>query len=786
MKKILVLLLLMSLALFAKSNVTLAIVTDGKYVTDITFVEKIEDEISKLLENDYNVHYKLFQSKKESYLDVATQVNYAINDKSVNIVLPIGVLASHYASRKHRYFKPLIAVNVLDHVMQKIPFKNGHSNKKNFSYFERFFSLESDIKQMKTLVPMKNALVLIQKSLIKNSPSIKRYLKRKFTQNDINATILGVSKDFKQELSGVEFSYDMIYVTPLLFLSEQERSTVYSILSEKELKSFSALGADDVVLGALFSIAPKINLERLARHIALDVHQIQSGSNPAQFDVLLHKKRKLSINMATAESVNYSPSWSLLSDAELIDEQKSDSHYFSIEDIIQRALEYNLNLKSIKYTQKLKEINTQVLSAPLLPQIHLVGAVTQIDSDRADASLGTLDESSGYIGANFTQSLYAQAYSAKVEAQEFVAQAASKEVEFIKEDISLAAALNYLQILQLQDELKINKENFSLSQENLRSANVRQTLGSGSNGDIYRWESKIAADKQAVIQTHSLIEAAGVKLNALLDLDQNMPLNFQKIKENNPIFLTSRQEIYPYLQDSRRFKVFQEFLVQEALTNAPELEKYAMLTKARKKLVASNKLAFFTPDILLKADINYRVMQSQTSTSVQLPQEIQNLPKADDTSWNFGVFADFPLYIGDATSSKYEASKVALLATNAAEAQQRNDIEQRVRDALLRAKASYLSMELSSKSYNAARKNFALMKSIYAEGGINIIHLLDAQNAMLKAARLQIRTKYKFMVDILRMQRSIGRVDFNVDDATFHEWLKRLEAFEKEKQEKGN
>lgn len=770
--------LIISTTLFAKQRLDLAIVTDGKYVTDLKFQKKIEDEISKLLKNDYSVHYKLFQSKRSDYLSIATQVNLALNDKKMDIIIPIGPLSSHYASRKNRYFRPLIAVNILDHAVQKIPYKNGKSAKKNFTYFQRFLGTKEDVQEIKKIEPVKSVAILAQQSLIKNSPLVKRNLKKSFKEAGIEAKVFGVDKDFEKELSQLEGKFDLVYVTPLLFLSKQERKNLYSILRQKELHSYSALGATDVKLGALYAVAPEENIERLARYIALSIQQIKSGFNASKLPVALDIRKKLVINMATADEVNFSPSWDMLSSAELVEEQKSDSHYFSIEDIITRALDYNLNLKSIQYTQKLKELNTDVLSAALLPQIHLTAAAQQIDVDRADASLGTLDETSAFVGANFSQSIYTQTFTAKVDAQKFVVEAASKEVKFIEQDVSLAAALLYLKILQLQDEMKINKQNFSLSQENLRSANIRQSLGSGSNGEIYRWESKIATDKQAVIATHAEIQSSRVQLNALLDLQQNIPLNFKSIDQTNPIFIISRKEIVPYMTDSRRFKLFQDFLVQEAIENAPELDKYKMLVQARKRLVDSNKDAFYTPDIVLKADLNYQLMSKNSSIATQLPEEIQNLPKADDLSWSMGFFADFPLYVGDALEARYESSQVAMLATKAAEAQQKNDIEHRVRDALFKAKASFLLTELSQKSYNAARKNYELMKSIYAEGGTNIIHLLDAQNAMLKAALMQNRTKYKFLLDVLRTQRSIGRVNFNISDEAFGEWFARLQEFE--------
>jgi outer membrane protein TolC len=72
------------------------------------------------------------------------------------------------------------------------------------------------------------------------------------------------------------------------------------------------------------------------------------------------------------------------------------------------------------------------------------------------------------------------------------------------------------------------------------------------------------------------------------------------------------------------------------------------------------------------------------------------------------------------------------------------------------------------------------MQSIYAQGGTTIIHLLDAQNNMLTAALIENNTYYKFLLDVLRMQRKIGKVNFNVGDEEFSQWFSRLEEFAEE------
>jgi outer membrane protein len=769
----------LSLSLWAKPALNIALVTDGEKVTDREFTKKIKLEISQLLRNDYDVNYKLYQSDENSYLRIATHVNHALNNKNMDIVITLGTLSSHYGARKNRYSRPLIAVSVIDKELQRLPFVEGTSGKKNLNYFEHYVGIDEDIKQMKSLMDVKNVTVLMESSLLRYSPSVAKKIEQKMTQNDINVTVIGVPKDYDATIEALSDHTDLVYLLPLRHLDKSERKELYSTLRLKELATYSVAGVDEVTLGAMLSATPKFNSERIARNIALNIQQIKSGFNASELSVDLDVKKVLSINMATADVVNFIPSWEQLSKALLIEQKSSESHYFTIDNIITRALNFNLGLIAAQYSQELKHRQTQLADSVLLPQIRIQAGAQQIDDDRAEASLGTLDATSVAMGLNFYQSIYTQQQAANVEIKRSVADAGEEEINFLKQDISLAASLNYLQILQLEDELKIKKINYTLSEDNLRAAKVRQSLGSSSNGDIYRWESKIANDKRAVIQTHSQVQTSRIRLNALLDLKQTLPLNFSRIDEKHPIFLTSKEELMPYFEEPRRFRVLEEFLVEEGIRNAPELKQYHLLMDARSRLVESNYAAFYAPDIYLKGDILGR-LSSSSSKTVELSPELQALPKSDDVDWNVGFFLEFPLYTGGAKDANYEAAKVALLATQSTARQQRNDIEQQIRDSLYKAKASYLSTTLSHTSYVAAKKNYELMQSIYAQGGTTIIHLLDAQNNMLTAALIENNTYYKFLLDVLRMQRKIGKVNFNVGDEEFSQWFSRLEEFAEE------
>ena len=66
------------------------------------------------------------------------------------------------------------------------------------------------------------------------------------------------------------------------------------------------------------------------------------------------------------------------------------------------------------------------------------------------------------------------------------------------------------------------------------------------------------------------------------------------------------------------------------------------------------------------------------------------------------------------------------------------------------------NIRLSEVSANAARETLELVQSAYAEGAVNIIQLIDAQNNYLQAQLAQAGASYNFLITALQLERFMG------------------------------
>jgi len=781
--RIFLLLFIITFSLWAKPSYTIAIVTDGQTDFNEDFEEQMKDEIDQLLGRDFEVRFpeNLRFDGGWDYKKIAKDVDKALNSRQNSLVITLGTLSSQVAVRKKSLKKPLIASTIINPSMQGAPYKNGTSGKRNLTYINGYFDIKDDIAVIKEIMSVTKVGVIINANLYTNAPQIVKYIKDSFNKAGINTQVIATDPDINKILDAIDDDVDFIYVTPLFQKNDEERRNFYSALRLKELPSFSALGRDDVELGALFGNVPASDNKRLIRQIALQVQQISLGLKASRLSVSFKPYPALSLNSQTANDVGFTPSWELISRSTILEADDSDSHYFSIEEIMDRAVGYNLGIMQAEQQIDVTQKNVEMADSAFLPQINFALEGRQIDEGRAVKSLGLWQQNQIDATLSLQQNLYNQSQYANISINEEFMEATEHEVEHAKLEIAQQASLLYLRILQFKNRLELQKSNLELSKNNLRSAVTKQDIGIGNQSDIYRWESKIANDKKDVLFTHAAIQKTQFTLNALLNLPQKLPLNFEKVTMEDPVFLTHDKKIRDYFENPAGFAVFEEFLVKEGRDNSPQIHQFDALEKAKKLISETADAALYSPDVVFQAGFRYKFLDNEPYYEKMTPIQKQvatGLESFGQSEYEVGIKATFPLYTGGYQTAEKESAMAALLTAQSQQLNIENNVERDIRNALYQAKAAYLSIDLSHDSYIAANKNLEHMTVIYQQGNGDILNLLDAQNTTLKAALVENNTRYGFMADLIRLQRNIGQVNFNIEDDEREKWGNKIQEFE--------
>ena len=107
--------------------------------------------------------------------------------------------------------------------------------------------------------------------------------------------------------------------------------------------------------------------------------------------------------------------------------------------------------------------------------------------------------------------------------------------------------------------------------------------------------------------------------------------------------------------------------------------------------------------------------------------------------------------------------------------------EQRIRSALHRAGASYAGIQLARAAAAASRRSLELVTDSYSVGAVSIIELLDAQNAAVLSREAEANAVYEFLIDMLEVERSMGRFYFDVAPAEIDGLFERVDLVFRER-----
>jgi outer membrane protein TolC len=765
--------------------VTIGVVIDGPWERNNEISSLFQNEVISLSERDFDIR---FPDDKQIVADwtvagVRAALDRLLSDPDVDIVYAMGLLASNEAVQRRDLRKPLIAPFIDNAYVQGAPAELVATDEivsgvHNLTYLTSPWAADRDLEFLYQLVPFEKVAVFVDALLIEGSGVILQNIEEIARQYEVEAQIIAVGSNIEPALAELGDDVDAVMVSALLTLPESEFEELIAGLIERKLPSMALFGRRDVERGLMLAIAPDTNFDRIARRVAINTQRILLGEDAASLSVQFDQPEHLVINMATAREVGYSPTWDVLTRAELLDEVDLTRPVLRLEDAVAEAIEANLDFLASARVVAAGEQQVREARSFLLPQANISALGLMIDADRAAASFGQQAERSFSATIGFSQVLYSDPAWANLEIQQRLQDATVLDRQALRLDIIEATAVAYLNVLRAQTAERIQKENVELSQSNLARARARESIGVASRAEVLRWESRIAADRSGVIDAIVSRNQAEIELNRL----RNRPLEetFRTAPQSigGADFEASMAQLGEYVGDRDSFRIFRRFMVQEGLRDSPELQAIDAQIEAQRRVLTGATRSFWLPDLALEGDFSRFFARGGAGTG---GGGFQGTDPAEalETTWSFAVGASLPLYEGNARPARQERARqeLALLRLQRRSAAER--VEQRIRNALHEMVGSYAQISLAREAANASRQNLELVQETYSQGVAGILDLLDAQNAAVLAGFAAATAEYDFLIDMTNVGRAVSRFDFLApqDPTARRAWFDRMEAF---------
>jgi outer membrane protein len=754
----------------ARAPMRVSVITDGPAGREIFPPEVIEREARNVLGSDLPLQFpgNARFAGDWSLNGVNAALDRALSDRNVDIVLALGILASHEAAKRATLAKPVIAAAVIDPLLQKFPLAQGASGRRNFTYIADFQSVGNEVDMFHDIVGFRHLAALVDDALMSAMPELASKADELARTMNVRITIVRTTNSAAAALAGIPADADAVYVTGLLGFRDDDVAELARGLAARRLPSFSVLGRKEVENGILMTTGgAQRDLERLVRRAVLMMQRIVEGENPSTFEVSFPTEQRLVINMQTARQIGFSPRWEFLTDAEqLFGEIAGELPPLTLLEAMKAALELNPSLEASRARLGSSADDVRIARSNLLPSLDIQAARTQIDDDRASPLIQPEKQTSA--GLVFEQVIYSESAWAGYSISQHLLRAAEQGERQDTLDTLESAASGYLDLLRAKSVEAVRRSNVENTRTNLETSRVRETVGLAERSDYLRWVAQLARDKQNLLAAESLRRQAEAQLTRIIHRPSSKPFTTVESGLDDPLSLVSSPRTQAFLDSPAKWAVFMEYAVSTALENSPEIAQTEALVAGRQRAVTAARRSYVLPDLALVSNGSKALSKSGVGSG--------SLPGGpNDESWSVSLQATLPLVTGRRRAAQLSQARHNLREIEAERAAATDGVEARTRVALHRTAGSYPSIDLSRQAAEAANENLRMVTDAYARGVVSVTELIDAQEAALSAGLAAADAKYTFLIDFVSVLRSMSEFEILLDPASREAWYRRVD-----------
>lgn len=759
--------------------VRIGLIIDGPWGEENQMLESMKREIHDLTTGEFDVQFPADKIVQADWTigKIRSGLDRLLANPEVDIIITLGSISSNEVCQRTELAKPVIAPYIIDATFQKLPIKDGKSGVKNLNYISVPATFKRDIQIFKDIVPLKNLAVLINQYLLDAFPGLDQCCKETLEELNLDVEIIGIRDSIQEALNKLPQDVEAVYILPLPHFTDEQYKKLADALIDRKLPNFAYGGAERVEQGILAGLNKDV-VDRISRRVGINVQRILLGEKPEQIPVAISIKQQLTINEATANAIGVSPSWAVITEAEIVGlEQRPIDRVLDLNRVVQEAINANLDLIVKGYMVEAGKQDVNQARSKLMPSLDVSGTYLMIDKDRAERSFGQQAERTLTGSATATQVIFSEPAWANVSIQKNLQKSREADLEQLKLDITLEATTAYLNVLRAKTFERIQQENIKVTRQNLDLARVREVVGSAGPAEVFRWESEIATNRKAVIEVNAQRNLAEIQLNRVLHRPAEEDFLTQEISLNDPNLITSYGQLFKYIENKQTFKIFREFMVEETFKNSPELMALGAAIDVQKRILRSATNNFWSPTIALQGQVNNTFNRAgagrdATPDLTSIPPEFrplgeifaQSFKPPIDLSWNVGLNVSFPLF---RSGEKFFVRQKAQKELDQLQTQRdaiAEKLEQRVRSALHIAGASHASIQQARLAAEAAQKSLQVVQESYSEGLLSVVELLDAQYAALVTDQVAANAVHDFLIDLMEVERAYGHFNFFSSD----------------------
>lgn len=404
-----------------------------------------------------------------------------------------------------------------------------------------------------------------------------------------------------------------------------------------------------------------------------------------------------------------------------------------VSDILNVALNNNLEIKIAKNKHKIAEARTNLAWSTIFPKIGLESSIIRQENYYSNQyNNGAAINSYYSVMGSFNQTLFSTEALTAIGSSKLRLDAANSLLEDTSAKIYYKVLTAYLSIIKLQKNLSILVDSKMQLKKILNQIKELRNNGLATEIDVLRTKSNLSRIDVSIVNIKNEIDIMYNNLELLI----NSPLKTRKLDFTIVEQLYSN-DILPNTTSAdivlAKRKDYQYLLYTSKLLKANiDINK----NKGLPILVAFGKAGFVS-----KESFDFKAAGLRNSLDWNMVVKL---------SWNFWDF-------GETSAKTEEARQNYLIKINELELLRKN-IQNELTNNYLHIKASKAKISSLKKEELTNRKAFNLMRSRYYLGEVTNLELIDAQNKLSKTKSELINAKVDYVIEIVSWLYNTGKL----------------------------
>ena len=398
---------------------------------------------------------------------------------------------------------------------------------------------------------------------------------------------------------------------------------------------------------------------------------------------------------------------------------------WSLKDCIDYALEHNLTVQQSGLTVEQREIDLNTAKGRRLPSL---GA-----SASENFSFGRgLTADNTYSNSNTTSTSFTlggdlpifQGFDITngIKLGELNLAAATAELEKARDDIRVAVAQAYVQILYDQELLRVAKEQVEHDEAVLEQIKERYANGKVSAADVSAQQATVAQSKQSQIQAAGNLDLAVLELTQLLELPspEGFGIVVPEVGDVSATLLMRPEAIY-----------------EQAVEVKPSIEA-AKINLDYAKVSIDRAKGAFLPSLSLNGGLGTNYYTNSKMPSASFGEQLKN-----NFSQYLGLSLSVPIFQRFSNRNQVRSAELSFRGQQIQLESAKKSLYKEIQQAYYNAVNAQARYNGSADSEASAREHYELTEEKYKVGKAGIADYNDARNSWLRAESELIQARFQ-------------------------------------------